>query len=156
MFHEDWAIRGRIGWSINIKMKPEYEDEFAECQGYNCVQLQDPKKRQSVVQEERRVETLQGYGMVTMTNGPYQSYYLILRRLLMKHKFVVHRPHNEVKAKKSKEVGASKQEWVQCDKCGKWRRVTSQISADDLLDVWFCSMNTWDTNLALCTALEEK
>ena len=66
------------------------------------------------------------------------------------------RPHNEDKAKKSEEVGASKQEGVQCDKCGKWRRVTSQISADDLLDVWFCSMNTWDTNLALCTALEEK
>jgi hypothetical protein len=37
------------------------------------------------------------------------------------------RPHNEVKAKKSKEVGASKQEWVQCDKCEKWRRVSPQI-----------------------------
>ena len=68
------------------------------------------------------------------------------------------RPHNEDKAKKSKEVGASKhkQEWVQCDMCEKWRRVSPQISAGDLPDVWYCSMNTWDKNLASCTVLEDK
>ena len=38
MFQEDWAIRGRIGWSVNIKMKQEYENGLAECQVYNCVQ----------------------------------------------------------------------------------------------------------------------
>ena len=54
------------------------------------------------------------------------------------------------------EVDASKQEWVQCDECEKWRRVSPQISADNLPDVWYCSMNTWDLNLALCTALEDK
>ena len=42
------------------------------------------------------------------------------------------------------------------DKCEKWRRVSPQISADDLPEVWYCSMNTWDKNLALCTALEDK
>ena len=51
---------------------------------------------------------------------------------------------------------APKQEWVQCDGCEKWRRVSPQISAGDLPDVWYCSMNTWDKNLASCTVLEDK
>jgi hypothetical protein len=133
MFHEDWAIRGRIGWSINIKMKPEYEDEFAECQGYNCVQLQDPKKRQSVVQEERRVETLQGYG----DNDKWTLSELLLDIEKTTDETQTCCPHNEDKAKKSKEVGTPKQEWLQCDKCEKWRRVSPRISADDLPDVWY-------------------
>jgi hypothetical protein len=49
-----------------------------------------------------------------------------------------------------------KQEWVQCEKCEKWRRLPPRISAEDLPDVWFCSMNTWDIHLATCTAIEDK
>lgn len=49
-----------------------------------------------------------------------------------------------------------KQEWVQCEKCEKWRRLPPRISAEDLPDVWFCSMNTWDIHLATCTAVEDK
>ena len=49
-----------------------------------------------------------------------------------------------------------KQEWVQCDKCEKWRRLPPRISPEDLPDVWYCAMNTWDVNLATCTAVEEK
>lgn len=36
------------------------------------------------------------------------------------------------------------------------RRLPPRISAEDLPDVWFCSMNTWDINLATCTAIEDK
>ncbi|KAL3766822.1 hypothetical protein ACHAW5_009714 [Stephanodiscus triporus] len=49
-----------------------------------------------------------------------------------------------------------KQEWVQCEKCEKWRRLPPRISAEDLPDVWYCSMNTWDIHLATCTAIEDK
>ena len=49
-----------------------------------------------------------------------------------------------------------KQEWVQCEKCEKWRRLPPRISAADLPDVWYCSMNTWDINMATCTAIEDK
>jgi hypothetical protein len=66
------------------------------------------------------------------------------------------RPRNEDRIKKSKDVDAPKQEWVQCEKCEKWRRVPPRISASDLPDVWYCSMNTWDINLASCTAVEDK
>jgi len=48
------------------------------------------------------------------------------------------------------------QEWVQCEKCEKWRRLPPQISADDLPDVWYCSMNTWDTTTNTCGATEDK
>lgn len=49
-----------------------------------------------------------------------------------------------------------RQEWVQCEKCEKWRRLPPRIKAEDLPDVWFCSMNTWEINLATCTAIEDK
>lgn len=59
------------------------------------------------------------------------------------------RPRNQEKEQ-------PKQEWVQCEKCQKWRRLPPRISAEDLPDVWYCSMNTWDINLATCTAIEDK
>ena len=48
------------------------------------------------------------------------------------------------------------QEWVQCEKCEKWRRLPPNISADDLPEVWYCTMNTWDPNTATCGAAEDK
>lgn len=70
------------------------------------------------------------------------------------------RPRREDKEKTITTTGkgkdAPKQEWVQCEKCEKWRRLPPRISAEDLPDVWFCSMNTWDINLATCTAIEDK
>ena len=47
------------------------------------------------------------------------------------------------------------EEWVQCEKCEKWRRLPPQISAVNLPDVWYCAMNTWDSNVASCTACPE-
>eukprot|EP00549_Striatella_unipunctata_P022103 CAMPEP_0118689484 /NCGR_PEP_ID=MMETSP0800-20121206/9518_1 /TAXON_ID=210618 ORGANISM="Striatella unipunctata, Strain CCMP2910" /NCGR_SAMPLE_ID=MMETSP0800 /ASSEMBLY_ACC=CAM_ASM_000638 /LENGTH=1395 /DNA_ID=CAMNT_0006586893 /DNA_START=212 /DNA_END=4399 /DNA_ORIENTATION=- len=55
----------------------------------------------------------------------------------------------------AKKQGAS-QEWVQCEKCSKWRRLPADVSADDLPDVWYCTMNTWDPNTANCEAEEDK
>ncbi|KAL7554521.1 hypothetical protein ACHAWF_017978, partial [Thalassiosira exigua] len=69
------------------------------------------------------------------------------------------RPRREdIKEKASKSGGKDepKQEWVQCEKCEKWRRLPPRIAAKDLPDVWYCSMNTWDINLATCTAIEDK
>ena len=48
------------------------------------------------------------------------------------------------------------QEWVQCEKCEKWRRLPPNIAADDLPDVWYCTMNTWDPNTSTCGAAEDK
>jgi len=47
-------------------------------------------------------------------------------------------------------------EWVQCDKCEKWRKLPPDISADELPDIWNCSMNTWNPNSASCQAAEDK
>lgn len=47
-------------------------------------------------------------------------------------------------------------EWVQCEKCEKWRKLPTHISADELPDVWYCSLNTWNPASASCDAPEDK
>jgi CW-type Zinc Finger len=47
-------------------------------------------------------------------------------------------------------------EWVQCEKCDKWRKLPPHVSADDLPDVWYCSMNGWNPSSASCDAPEDK
>jgi len=47
-------------------------------------------------------------------------------------------------------------EWVQCDKCEKWRKLPPDISADELPDIWNCTMNTWKPASASCSADEDK
>jgi hypothetical protein len=46
-------------------------------------------------------------------------------------------------------------EWVQCESCSKWRKLPADVSADELPDVWVCSMNTWNTSVASCKSPEE-
>ena len=58
---------------------------------------------------------------------------------------------------KSKNKGKTEsQEWVQCEKCEKWRKLPPRISAKDLPEKWFCHMNTWDLNSASCAVAEDK
>mmetsp|Transcript_17948 Transcript_17948/g.36785 ORF Transcript_17948/g.36785 Transcript_17948/m.36785 type:complete len:508 (-) Transcript_17948:295-1818(-) len=43
-----------------------------------------------------------------------------------------------------------KQEWVQCERCEKWRSLPSWKATSDLPDKWSCHMNTWDANQSRC------
>ncbi len=67
------------------------------------------------------------------------------------------RDHEDGKVKKKgrKPKEEKQQEWVQCEKCEKWRRLPARISAKDLPDIWYCSMNTWDPRSASCAIHEE-
>jgi len=47
-------------------------------------------------------------------------------------------------------------EWVQCDKCQKWRKLPPHISSDELPEIWNCSMNNWNPGNASCQAAEDK
>ena len=47
-------------------------------------------------------------------------------------------------------------EWVQCEKCEKWRKLPPYMAADELPDTWFCTMNTWNPDSASCEAPEDK
>lgn len=47
-------------------------------------------------------------------------------------------------------------EWVQCEKCEKWRKLPPHISAEELPDVWYCTMNTWNPESASCESPEDK
>eukprot|EP00741_Cyanophora_paradoxa_P007723 tig00001187_g7472.t1 len=48
--------------------------------------------------------------------------------------------------------------WVQCDGCGKWRRLPSDVEPSSLPDTWKCSDTWWDEALAAvaCNAPEEE
>ena len=41
------------------------------------------------------------------------------------------------------------------EKCEKWRKLPADVAPEDLPDIWYCSMNTWDVSLANCDAPEE-
>lgn len=60
------------------------------------------------------------------------------------------------KSGKSSKGSEENQEWVQCEKCEKWRRLPPHISASDLPDVWYCTMNDWDPSTSSCDAAEDK
>lgn len=57
---------------------------------------------------------------------------------------------------KKKEKGTQQTEWVQCEKCEKWRKLPKNIKAKSLPEKWFCSMNTWNVSVASCSIPEEK
>ena len=45
--------------------------------------------------------------------------------------------------------------WVQCDSCGKWRKLPQEIDLDTLPEVWTCEMNTYDPERQTCADPEE-
>jgi len=65
-------------------------------------------------------------------------------------------PKEQLGKKEGKSTGPENEEWVQCEKCEKWRRLPRDILADDLPNIWYCDMNTWDPSAACCKAEEEK
>ncbi len=169
--HQDEArIRKRLSRMPNLQLRAITRSKISQATSHPLVIAQIAKveakskkrkhsekresklKRAKTERGARRVETLQGYG----DNDKWILSEFLLDIETTTDETQTRCPHNEDKAEKSEEVGASKQEWVQCDQCEKWRKVHPQISADNLPDVWNCSMNTWDKNLASCSAAEEE
>ncbi len=48
-----------------------------------------------------------------------------------------------------------KVDWVQCNKCEKWRKVPGHINITELPEIWYCSLNKWAPLVAKCSAKEE-
>lgn len=55
----------------------------------------------------------------------------------------------------SKSPVVEKVDWVQCNKCEKWRKVPGHINVTELPEVWYCSLNKWAPLMAKCSAKEE-
>ncbi|OQS00516.1 hypothetical protein ACHHYP_03443 [Achlya hypogyna] len=50
----------------------------------------------------------------------------------------------------------SKEEnWVQCDKCQKWRKLPDSVDVSELPAIWYCRMNKWSRRFNKCSAAEE-
>ena len=56
---------------------------------------------------------------------------------------------------KAKKAGTLQAQWVQCDKCSKWRSIPGSVDMDSLPEKWFCSLNQWDALRDKCTVEEE-
>jgi hypothetical protein len=43
-------------------------------------------------------------------------------------------------------------QWVQCERqnCKKWRKLPAHVNMSTLPEKWYCEMNKWDTERALC------
>ncbi len=55
-----------------------------------------------------------------------------------------------------KSVGRKKSDnWVQCDRCQKWRRLPMDVDTTKLPDSWYCDMNLWDHERNSCAAAED-
>ena len=53
------------------------------------------------------------------------------------------------------ENGQALTDWVQCNKCGKWRILSKNVDSRQLPEIWECKDNTWNIDLANCNAEEE-
>ncbi|ETV68052.1 hypothetical protein, variant 1 [Aphanomyces astaci] len=45
--------------------------------------------------------------------------------------------------------------WVQCDKCQKWRKLPDSVDVSALPTTWYCRMNKWSRKFNKCSAVEE-
>uniref|UniRef100_K3X686 CW-type domain-containing protein n=1 Tax=Globisporangium ultimum (strain ATCC 200006 / CBS 805.95 / DAOM BR144) TaxID=431595 RepID=K3X686_GLOUD len=58
--------------------------------------------------------------------------------------------------KKVSPVASKQDDWVQCDKCQKWRRLPNHVNVSELPATWYCKMNRWDKRFNKCSVPEEK
>ena len=65
---------------------------------------------------------------------------------------VTKKPKSKRKSLKKKQeaIKTKKEEWVQCDRCKKWRKLPSRVSAKKLPDIWYCEMTTWGRRKVTC------
>ncbi|CAK4487718.1 unnamed protein product [Aphanomyces euteiches] len=50
---------------------------------------------------------------------------------------------------------AKEENWVQCDKCQKWRKLPDSVDLSELPATWYCRMNKWSRKYNKCSAAEE-
>jgi hypothetical protein len=87
---------------------------------------------------------------------PVESLQSTKLKVILRNKRMKEGKDEKETKKESTKKKEDNQEWVQCEKCEKWRRLPPDVSACNLPDVWYCSMNTWDPTTSTCGAAEDK
>ena len=54
-------------------------------------------------------------------------------------------PASQSKPRTPKSSRSLPDQWVQCDKCSKWRSIPGDVDFVLFPEKWFCSMNKWDS-----------
>lgn len=57
--------------------------------------------------------------------------------------------------KSNQTTNADAVNWVQCNRCTKWRKVPTAIPINSLPETWYCELNTWNPSYARCSAKQE-
>ncbi|OQS04062.1 hypothetical protein THRCLA_03663 [Thraustotheca clavata] len=52
-------------------------------------------------------------------------------------------------------LSSKEENWVQCDKCQKWRKLPDNVDVSELPATWYCRMNKWSRRFNKCSAAEE-
>ena len=52
-------------------------------------------------------------------------------------------------------LGRELQKWIQCIKCGKWRKVPYTLDDADIPEDWACMHNVWDGAHASCDIAQQ-
>ena len=78
-------------------------------------------------------------------------------RIIAKQEVVIGEGFSRKNKKKEASVKEANEDvnWVQCDRCQKWRLLPPHINMKSLPDVWFCEMNTYDEKRNNCSAKEQ-
>ena len=58
-------------------------------------------------------------------------------------------------AENKNELAPRPPQWLQCDRCDKWRKVPYYVDVKSLPEKWYCENNQWDPARQTCAAPEE-
>jgi len=65
------------------------------------------------------------------------------------------RKEEEEEEVKPSDASVDDRQWVQCDSCGKWRILPSEVKVSSLPKHWYCHLNTYDPKRNHCGAPEQ-
>ncbi|KAG7391548.1 hypothetical protein PHYPSEUDO_004618 [Phytophthora pseudosyringae] len=162
---DDDDIMNYYGMEVQIISEEEREKELAAVKGEEekdgdtsaaaatvtatTVTEQEPANAEA---ETKEAETVASSSETTAPSSPELSVETRSTALL-KLKEAAAEDDDEIKPNP---IATKQDDWVQCDKCQKWRRLPNQVNVSELPAAWYCKMNKWDKRHNKCSAPEEK
>ncbi|KAE9009199.1 hypothetical protein PF005_g11721 [Phytophthora fragariae] len=157
----DDDIMNYYGIEVQIISEEERERELAEEEGdASSSKLKQENASTAVVAEQANAEAEmkeeeEDSASNSETTAPSSPELSVETRsaALQKLKEAATEDDDEIKPNP---IATKQDDWVQCDKCQKWRRLPNQVNVSELPAVWYCKMNRWDKRHNKCSAPEEK
>ncbi|KAL3661307.1 hypothetical protein V7S43_013512 [Phytophthora oleae] len=156
---EDNDIMNYYGIEVQIISEDEREKELAEEKGErkdsDTLPTAAPMMESGLARTLAESKEEEAAASSSETTAPPSPELSVKTRssALLKLKEAAADDDNEIKPNP---IATKQDDWVQCDKCQKWRRLPNQVNVSELPASWYCKMNKWDKRHNKCTAPEEK